>query len=186
LDKKFAQKFASNLNRKLSKYASKFASGKYIKKIERTSTSGHFGLANPAAQQRASRTLGAAAAAQLACRPSLLAQSARQPRPGRNLGLGRQFGPPRLPAWAERNPASRAIISAVDSNHAAQRHFLLIKNPGRLPFAQTLTHFPFYPSPRCFSLAIQEQQQCLLMTTGRGKKTAPPWAPSPVRVLASG
>jgi hypothetical protein len=94
-----------------------------------------------------------------------VAQLARQ-RPGRTAAPRPQPGPgPAIlsAAWAYFGPTRRLSISAVDSNRAAQRHFREIKSPGRLPFAQTLTHFPFPPS---HSLSPAEH---------RGTQRRPPW-----------
>jgi hypothetical protein len=56
------------------------------------------------------------------------------PRPGHNLGLGRESGPSSLPAWAVRSPADRRCISAVGWRWTTVRVSRPVKTaPSRIP-----------------------------------------------------
>ena len=74
------------------------------------------------------------------------------PRPGRNLGLGQEFGPVAYPPWASSGPKPRASLRAVGLNPTVLRRFRPGKTgvAGQLP--QTLNHFfsslPFCPPKR--------------------------------------
>jgi len=110
------------------------------------------------------------------------------PRPGRNLGLGREFGLARAAAWAESQPARS---EPSDGDRRLRVDFAQLKNPDAARPGKTLASFA--PCPSLSSLAALSSlflsAAAATERTSSGSEqraTAPSPAPSPARVLPDG